>query len=141
VGAAGEFEPTLGVVHFGERTTGSAQRVVERVFESLAGDGVLVALEGCEFAGGHDLPAEASRARSEIDDVIGALHGLVIVFDDEEGVALVAEGVEGVEKGLIVPWVESDGGFVEHVEDATQVGAKLGGETNTLCFAAGQRFG
>jgi hypothetical protein len=45
------------------------------------------------------------------------------VFDDEERIALVAEGYERVEEGGVVARVETDGGFVEDVEDACEVGA------------------
>src|SRR5690606_37611567 len=36
---------------------------------------------------GDELAAEPSGARAEVDDVIGALDGLLVVLDDEDGVA------------------------------------------------------
>ena len=37
--------------------------------------------------------------------------------------------------------METDGGFIEDVENALQVGAKLGGETDALGLAAGEGGG
>ena len=46
--------------------------------------------------------------------------------------------VEGVEQVAVVAFVQSDGRLVEHVEDAAEAGAELGGETDALGFAAGE---
>ena len=62
--------------------------------------------------------------------------GVLVVFDDDQGVALVAELDEGFEKGGVVAGMEADGGLVEHVEDAAEVGAELGGEADALGFAS-----
>ena len=64
--------------------------------------------------------------------------GVFVVLDDDEGISLVAEGDEGFEKGGIVPRVEADGGLVEDVEDAAEIGAELGGEADALGFTAGK---
>ena len=64
--------------------------------------------------------------------------GVFVVLDDDEGVSLVAEGDEGFEEGGVVTGVEADGGLVEDVEDAAEIGAELGGEADALGFAAGK---
>jgi hypothetical protein len=68
-------------------------------------------------------------------------HELVVVFDYEEGVSFVAEGEEGLDETVVVARVQADGRFVEDVEDTGEVGAELGGEADTLGFAAGKRVG
>jgi hypothetical protein len=108
------------------------------VFEALTGDGILVAQEFLEGTAGDDVTALSSRARTEVDDVIGAAHGGVVVLDDHEGVAARFEAGEGVEKLFVVAWVESDGGFIEDIKDAGEVGAELCGEANALSFSAGE---
>ena len=84
-----------------------------------------------------DFAAETARAGAEVDEVIRRGDGVFVVLDDDEGIALVAEGDEGFEEGGVVAWMETDGGFVEDVEDASEVGAELGGEADALGFAAG----
>ena len=121
--AAFEFEPAFGGGEFGERASFAADGVDDGVFEGVAGDGGFILLDLGESAGGDDFSAEAPGGGAEVDDVSGAGHGVVIVFDDEEGIALLAEGIEGIEEFLVVAGVESDGGFVEDVEDAAEVGA------------------
>jgi hypothetical protein len=45
---------------------------------------------------GDDLATEAAGAGAEVDDIIGVADGFFVVLDDEDGVAEVAEGFEGV---------------------------------------------
>ena len=44
-----------------------------------------------------------------------------------------------VEQHLVVARVQADGGLVEHVAHALQVGAELRGQADALRLAAGQR--
>ncbi|MDK3160826.1 hypothetical protein QPK87_30345 [Kamptonema cortianum] len=37
---------------------------------------------------GDDFPAMNARARPEINDVVGTAHGVLVMFDDEQGIAL-----------------------------------------------------
>ena len=76
--------------------------------------------------------------RADIDDVVRSSHGVVIVFDDDEGIAQVAQVAQGVEELVIVPLMEADRRFIEDVEDADQARSDLSGQANALGFAAGQ---
>ncbi len=42
-------------------------------------------------AGGDDLPPLFAGPRAEIDDIVGAVNGLFVVFDDDNAVALRAQ--------------------------------------------------
>ena len=86
----------------------------------------------------NDLSAFDASARTEVDEVAGGADGVFIVFDEEEGVALFSECVKGAEEGSVVAGMKANGGFVEDVEDALEVGAKLRGEADALGFAAGE---
>ena len=70
-----------------------------------------------------------------------ALHDGLFVFDDDEGVALVAEAVHDADEALDVAGVEADGGFVEHEQGAGQGCAEAGGEVDALDLAAGEGAG
>jgi hypothetical protein len=53
--------------------------------------------------------------------MVGGAHGVFVMFDDKEGVASVAKATEDAEKLLIVARVETDGGFIEDVENALEI--------------------
>ena len=89
----------------------------------------------------NDLSAFDASARTEVDEVAGGADGVFIVFDEEEGVALFSECVKGAEEGSVVAGMKANGGFVEDVEDALEVGAKLRGEADALGLAAGKSGG
>src|SRR3989304_2200884 len=58
----------------------------------------------------------------------GAADGFLVVVDDDDGVAEVAQALKGGEQAGVVALVEADGGLVEHVEHAPQARAGLGGQ-------------
>ncbi len=80
-----------------------------------------------------------ARSRTEIDHIVRRLDGLFIVFDDEDGIAEIAQSAQGIEQTGIVALVQADGRLVEHIQNARQARADLAGETNALAFPARQR--
>ena len=86
-----------------------------------------------------DVAAEASGARPEVDHVLGAADGVLVVLDHDQRVALGAEARERVEQDLVVARVQADGRLVEDVADAAQVGAQLRREADALRLAARER--
>ena len=61
------------------------------------------------------------------------------MFDNEERVALFDQLVERVEQAAVVAFVQPDGRFVEHVENAAEIGSELRGKADALGLAAGER--
>ena len=88
---------------------------------------------------GHDPAAVLTGARPHVDEVVGRTHGLLVVLDDDDGVAEVAQPQQRVDEPAVVALVEADAGFVEDVEHADERRADLGGEADALGFAARQR--
>ena len=88
---------------------------------------------------GDDVAAELAGAGTEVENIVGVTDGVFVVFDDEDGVAEIAQGFERGDEALIVALMQSDGRLVEHVEDAAQARADLRGEADALAFAAGER--
>ena len=70
--------------------------------------------------------------------MVGTADGVFVVLHHQQGVAAGLERFEGVEQQPVVARVQADGGLVEDVADATQVGAELGGEADALRLAARQ---
>src|SRR5690606_23909580 len=92
----------------GDRAT-RMQRVAQRLQQEPAGEALGVRLQLLARAGGDDLAAEPARAGTDVDDVVRAGDGLIVVLDDEQRVALVAQGGEGVQQDPVVPRVQPDG--------------------------------
>ena len=90
---------------------------------------------------GDDVAAMDAGARADIDDVVGGQDGVLVVLDDDHGVAEVAQAPQRFEQPRVVALVQADRGLVEHVEHAGQARADLAGEPDALALAARQRAG
>ena len=55
-----------------------------------------------------DAPAEFARRRADVEDVVGGAHHLLVMLDDEDGVADVAQVVQEFDEPFAVARVESD---------------------------------
>ena len=88
-----------------------------------------------------DRAAVHSRARSQVDDVIGLADRILVVLDHDHRIAEIAQIHERVEQALIIALVQSDGGLVEDVHDAHEAGSDLACEADALRLSAGQRVG
>ena len=75
---------------------------------------------------------------AHVDDVLRGPDHVLVMLDHEHRVPEIAEGPEGLDQFPVVALVEPDGGFVQHVQDAHQVRADLGGEPDPLGFPAGE---
>ena len=73
--------------------------------------------------------------------MVGGADDVGVVFDDEDGVAEVAEVMEDPDQAFGVTGVEADGGFIEDVTSADEAGAEAGGELDALGFAPGEGGG
>ena len=84
----------------------------------------------------HDPAAGFARARADIDDPVGGLHRLLVVLDDDERVAQVAQALKGGDELAVVALVQADRRLVEHVQDADEARTDLRGQADTLRLAA-----
>ena len=94
-----------------------------------------------ERPGVHDVPAVDTRARADVDDPVGRVDRLLVVLDDDQGVAEVAQREQGLDEAPVVALMQPDGGLIEHVEHSGEARADLGREADALRLAAGQRAG
>src|SRR6266511_3424795 len=78
-------------------------------------------------------------AGAHVDQVVGRTHHLLVVLDDEHGVAEVAQALQRADQLPVVALVEADRGLVEDVEDADELRADLRRQPQTLRLAAGER--
>ena len=104
----------------------------------LAGDAVRVGHDRFGRALGDDMPAMHAGARPHIDDPVGGADRLLVVLDDDDRVAEVAQPLQGREQAPVVALVQSDRRLVQHVEHPGQPRADLRGQPDALALAARQ---
>ena len=114
-------------------------RDLARAREELARDRLLVALDLRGRPFGDDLAAVEAGARPHVDEPVGAPHHLLVVLDDDDGVADVAQPLERLDEARVVALVEADRRLVEDVEDADELRADLRREPEPLRLAARER--
>ena len=85
-------------------------------------------------------PADC-RPGPKVDDLVGFPDRLFVMFDDDDGIAHIAQMFEGVDQLLIVARMQADGGFIENVGDADKSAANLRGEAHPLRLSARERGG
>jgi hypothetical protein len=88
-----------------------------------------------------DLAPVPSGARSHVHDVVGRADRFLVVLHDQQRIAQIPKGLERVEQPPVVPGVEADARFVQHVQDTDQSAADLGGQPDALALPAGERLG
>ena len=88
---------------------------------------------------GDDLSPVLARARPHVNEPVGGPHHLLVVLDDEHGVAEVAEPLERADQPAVVALVEPDRRLVEDVQDPDELRPDLRGEPQPLRLAARQR--
>ena len=107
----------------------------------LAGEGRGGALDVRRRAGRHHPAAVDTGAGAQIDHVVGAADGALVVFHHHHRVAQIAQALERAQQARVVALMQADRGLVEDVGDADQPGADLAGQADALRLAAGQGLG
>src|SRR3979490_3244970 len=95
----------------GNRNAGGAAEITTGRRFGAGGDLIGLALR-------YQISTSVAGTRAEIDHEIGAADGVFIVFDDENGVAKVAELFERTEQAVVVAGMQTDRRLIENVEDA-----------------------
>ena len=88
---------------------------------------------------GDDAAAVDARARAHVDEPVGRAHRLLVVLDDDHGVADVAQALERRDQPRVVALVEADRRLVEDVEHADEARADLRRQPDALRLAARER--
>ena len=86
--------------------------------EVVGGEAALALEQLLERAREHHFAAVDAGAGAHVDDVVGVADAVLVMLDDEHGVAERFQALEGFEEAVVVLLVEADRGLVEDVEDA-----------------------
>src|SRR5258708_6796322 len=85
------------------------------------------------------MAAKLAGTRPEVDHVLRAPDGVLVVLDHHQRVALGLELLEDIEQDAVVAVMQADGRLIEDVAHAAQVGAELRGKADALRLAARER--
>ena len=80
-----------------------------------------------------------ARARANVNDIVGFVHGLLVVLDHDDRVAKVAQRFERGDQLGVVTRVQTDAGLVQNIQHACQGRADLRGKSDALRLAARKR--
>ena len=92
-------------------------------------------------AGDDHLSAVLAGAGTDVDHPVGGADRVLVVLDDDQGVAEVAQPDQRLDQPMVVALVQADARLVEHVQHADQAGPDLGRQPDPLRLAAGERAG
>ena len=88
-----------------------------------------------------DLTAIAPGIGSDVDDVVGSTHHLLIMLDDDNCIAQVSQTVNDTDEALGITLVQTDTRFVQDVERAYEAAPELRRESHTLALPTGEGAG
>ena len=88
--------------------------------QELAGQRVRRGLDVVDRALGDDLAAVLAGARAHVDDPVGRAHRLLVVLDDDQRVAEVAQALQRADQARVVALVQTDARLVQDVQHAGQ---------------------
>ena len=100
--------------------------------EILARDAAFCLQQFLERSVADQLASSNTRAGSKVDDMIGRSHGFFIVFDNDDGVALVAQMLQALQQHRVITRMQADRRFVENIDDSNESTADLSGQSNPL---------
>ena len=107
--------------------------------EIRAGDGIRAGHDLLRRALRDEAAAVLARAGADIHDLIRREHGVLVVLDDDQRVADVAQVLERFDEPRVVALVQADGGLVQNIQHADEARTDLRRQPDALCLAAGER--
>ena len=129
-----DLPPVLSATRRGNGNRQAAGEVATR-------DRALLLDEALDRSGVDDLTPVLAGTGTDVDDPVGRLDGVLVVLDDDEGVAEVAQTGQRLDEAVVVALVETDGGLVEHVEHTHEAGTDLRGQADALSLATREGAG
>ncbi len=109
--------------------------------EVTAGDGLLLREQALDRAGVDDLSPVLTGTGPDVDDPVGRRDRVLVVLDDDERVAEVAQARQRLDEAVVVALVKTDRRLVEDVEHADETRADLRREADALRLTTRQRAG
>lgn len=85
------------------------------------------------------MSAVHARAGAHVDHIVGSTDCVLVVFDDDNGIADIAQALKRLDQTLVIALMETDRWLVQNVQDTHEAGADLRCQANALGLASGKR--
>ena len=85
------------------------------------------------------MSAVDAGAGPHVDHVVGGTDCILVVFDDDNGIADIAQALERLDQALVVTLMKTDRGLIQNIEHAHETRADLRCQANTLRLATRKR--
>ena len=93
----------------------------------MAGQAVFMLHHFRRSALGDNLAAMDARTGAHVDKVVGGADGIFVMLDDDDGIADIAQTLQRCQQPVVIPLMQADGRFVQHIQNAGQSAADLAG--------------
>ena len=80
----------------------------------------------------YHFPTLSASLRTDIHDIVGSKHHILIVLNNDYCIADVTQLFQGIDETIVITLMKSDGRLVEDIEHINQLTTNLGSKTNTL---------
>ena len=88
---------------------------------------------------GHNLSAMHTCTWANVIDVVGLSDCLFIMFDNDYGIALIAQIFQCAEQAIIVTLMQADRRFIQNIKNTCQARPNLTGQSDPLALPTRQR--
>src|SRR5699024_2130757 len=102
----------------------------------LAREGIVAGPKLVDRSGNDDLSPVFSGSRTDIHNPVAGSDGVLVMLDDDQGIAQIAETHQCFQEPMIIALVQADRGLVQNVQNTDQSGTDLGSQSDSLCLAA-----
>ena len=80
-----------------------------------------------------------ARTGAHIDHVVGSANRILIVLDDDNGIADIAQALKCLDQAFVVALMKTNRRLIQNVQNAHESGADLSCQANALGLTAGKR--
>ena len=87
------------------------------------------------------MPAVNTGTRTDIHQIIGRHHGVLVVLYHHKGVAKVPQMLQGAQQFIVIPLMQADAGLIQNIQNPHKGGTYLGGQADALAFPPRQGTG
>ncbi len=89
---------------------------------------------------GDNPPAVLTGTGPQVDNRICRANGFLVMFDDQNAVAAIAQRFERINQDAVIAGMQADGRLIQDITNPGEIGSQLGGQTDSLGFSAGKRI-
>ena len=84
----------------------------------------------------HHISSVNTCSWPQVNNPVCRAKGLLVMLHHHQGISQIPQISQGVNKPLVVPLVQANGGLIQNIQNTHETGTNLSGKTNTLGLTA-----